>query len=46
MIAIEVIILGGIYRLNQYAVRSSLVPRRQELEALLMSLKDETPPVS
>jgi hypothetical protein len=46
MIAVEVIILGGIYRLNQYAVRSDLVPRRQELESLLTSLKDETPPVS
>ncbi len=31
-----------VYRLNQDAVRSELVPRRQELEALLMSLKDET----
>jgi hypothetical protein len=32
----------GIYYLNQYAVRSQLEPRRQELLALLASLKDET----
>jgi hypothetical protein len=31
-----------IYWLNQYAVRTQLEPRRQELLALLASLKDET----
>jgi hypothetical protein len=41
-----VIILAGIYWLNQYAVRSSLEPRRRELETLLMSLEDETPGAS
>ncbi|AGA28253.1 hypothetical protein [Singulisphaera acidiphila] len=40
---VEVIVFAGVYGLNQYAVRSELVPRRQELEALLVSLKDETP---
>jgi Na+/proline symporter len=29
----------GVYRLNQFAVRKDLEPRRQELEALLASLK-------
>jgi len=43
---IGVIILAYVYRLNQTAVRTELVPRRQELEALLMSLRDETPAVS
>ncbi len=38
-----VIILASVYRLNQYAVDAELGPRRQQLEALLMSLKDETP---
>lgn len=37
------IVFAAIYRLNQSAVRCELVPRRQELEALLLSLKDETP---
>jgi hypothetical protein len=44
--AIAVSILVYIYSLNQKAVRSELEPRRQELEALLMSLKDETSAVS
>ncbi len=43
VVTIVVIVFAGIYWLNQYAVRCSLVPRRQELETLLMSLKDETP---
>ena len=43
VVALVVIVLAGVYWLNQYAVRSELVPRRQELETLLMSLKDETP---
>ena len=29
----------GLYRLNQFVVRKSLEPRRQELETLLTSLK-------
>jgi hypothetical protein len=40
---IAAIILVGVYRLNQNAVRTELLPRRQELEALLMSLQDEPP---
>jgi hypothetical protein len=46
VVVIAVIILAYVYRLNQTAVRTELVPRCQELEALLMSLKDETPAVS
>lgn len=46
VVLVEVILVFGVYWLNQYAVRSALEPRRQELEALLMSLKDETPAVS
>ncbi len=38
-------VFGGVYWLNQNAVRSELAPRRQELEALLTSLEDETPAV-
>ena len=34
-----VLLYWGIYRLNQWAVRKSLEPRQQELEALLASLK-------
>jgi hypothetical protein len=33
-----VVLYGGIYFLNQYAVRSQLEPRRRELLALLISL--------
>ena len=43
VVAFGVIVFAGVYWLNQYAVRSELEPRRQELETLLMSLKDETP---
>jgi len=43
VVAIVVIVFAVVYWLNQYAVRYELVPRRQELETLLMSLKDETP---
>ena len=35
------VVYGGIYFLNQYAVRRQLEPRRQELLALLVSLGDE-----
>ncbi|MCC6491372.1 MAG: hypothetical protein IT364_28035 [Candidatus Hydrogenedentes bacterium] len=35
------VLYGFIYWLNQYAVRKQLVPRRQELLALLASLSDE-----
>jgi hypothetical protein len=45
-VVIGVIILVGVYRLNQDAVRTELVPRRQELEALLRGLADEGPAVS
>ena len=34
-----VLLYWGIYRLNQYAVRKSLVPRQKELETLLASFK-------
>jgi phosphoglycerol transferase MdoB-like AlkP superfamily enzyme len=33
------LVYGGVYWLNQYVVRKQLEPRRQELEALLASLK-------
>jgi len=46
VVLVGVVLFSAIYRLNQDAVRSELVPRRQELEALLMSLKDEVPPTS
>lgn len=46
MVVVLVVVYAGIYRLNQYAVRSGLEPRRQELQALLTSLQDETPAVS
>jgi len=46
VVALVVIVFAGIYWLNQYAVRSALVPRRQELETLLMSLRDESPPAN
>jgi hypothetical protein len=41
VVAIAVIVLAGVYRLNQYAVRSELEPRRRELESLLAGLGDE-----
>jgi hypothetical protein len=41
VVLVEVIVLSGVYLLNRYAICSALEPRRQELEALLMSLKDE-----
>ena len=41
MFGIVVIVLVGIYKLNQDAIRSVLEPRRQELESLLVSLKDD-----
>ena len=44
MTAVEVAIFGGVYWLNQRAVRSELEPRRQELQALLASLKDTDDP--
>ena len=44
--AVIAITLAAVYWLNQIAVRTELVPRRQELEALLASLKDETPAAS
>jgi hypothetical protein len=46
MVLVVVVVFAGVYWLNQNAVRSALEPRRQELEALNMSLKDETPAVS
>jgi len=45
-VAILLIVLAGIYWLNQYSVRTELEPRRRELETLLMSLEDETPGAS
>jgi hypothetical protein len=43
VVLVGVVVFGAVYRLNQDAVRSELEPRREELEALLASLKDETP---
>jgi CubicO group peptidase (beta-lactamase class C family) len=40
MVAVATLLYGGVYWLNQHAVRSQLEPRRQELEVLLASLKD------
>ena len=39
-VAVEAIVFGSVYWLNQKAVRAELEPRRQELQALLGSLKD------
>jgi hypothetical protein len=41
-VALLALFVAGVFWLNQYAVRSVLEPRRQELETLLMSLADET----
>jgi hypothetical protein len=41
--AFVMIIFAVIYRVNQYAVRAGLEPRRQELETLLLSLGEEPP---
>jgi hypothetical protein len=46
VVALVVVVLGGVYWVNQYAVRCGLEPRRRELETLLMSLDDETPDAS
>jgi hypothetical protein len=46
LVSIVTVVFVGIYLLNQTAVRCGLDPRRQELEALLSSLRDETPGVS
>ncbi len=49
VISICVIVFVSVYRLNQHAVRDELEPRRQELkelEAILLSLRDETPTAS
>ena len=46
LISVVFIVFAGVYRLNQAAVRAHLEPRRQELEALLKSLQDESPAVS
>jgi hypothetical protein len=45
-VLVVAIVFAGVYWMNQIAVRSVLVPRRQELEALLISLNDETPATS
>jgi hypothetical protein len=42
VVLVEVIVLSAVYLLNRFAICSALEPRRQELEVLLMSLKDET----
>jgi hypothetical protein len=42
VVLVVVIVLAGAYALNQRAVRTGLEPRRRELEALLMSLNDES----
>jgi hypothetical protein len=45
-VALLALFVGGVYWLNQYAVRSVLELRRRELETLLLSLADETPDAS
>jgi len=40
MLAVVTLLFGGVYWWNQRAIRSELEPRRQELQALLASLKD------
>ena len=47
LIAVLAFLIGfvafaAVYRLNQHAVRTEFLPRRQELESLLASLQDET----
>ena len=46
VVMVTVFVFAFIYWLNQFAVRTELEPRRQELKSLLMSLNDETPPAS
>lgn len=46
LVSVVFIVFAGVYRLNQTAVRAHLEPRRQELEALLMSFQDESPAAS
>lgn len=43
LVSVVFIVFARVYRLNQTAVRAHLEPRRQELEALLMSFQDESP---
>lgn len=45
-VIVAAVVFAVVYWLNQYAVRSELMPRRQKLEALLTSLNDETPAAS
>jgi hypothetical protein len=40
-VTVAAAIFAGVYWLNRYAVRSSLEPRRRELETLLKSLEEE-----
>jgi hypothetical protein len=42
-VAVISMVLAGVYWLNRTAVRSCLEPRRQELQALLLSLRDTFP---
>lgn len=46
VIVFTVAVLGVVYWVNQIAVRSAFEPRRQELEMLLVSLQDESPPMT
>jgi CubicO group peptidase (beta-lactamase class C family) len=46
MTAVAGAILVAVYWLNQHAIRSELEPRRQELQALLASLKDTGEPAT
>ena len=43
VVGLVVLVFGGVYWVNQYAVRAALEPRRRELETLLMSLGEESP---
>jgi hypothetical protein len=43
VLGLGVLVIAGVYWLNQYVVRTDLEPRRRELEAMLTSLEDERP---
>jgi len=43
VVALGLLVFAGIYWLNQFAIHAELEPRRQELQKLLSSLKDESP---
>jgi hypothetical protein len=46
VVSLVVIVMAAVYWVNRKAVQSYLEPQRQELEAPLLSLRDETPAAS